>query len=228
MTRTTFKPVFLLALAVPLLVSWISYTLFYTSQERARVSSTGPADGNTPVLIGKAPQADPLKNEGEISYQVLLLYTALLAGVFAILGHYWKRAWLWSAALLLPLVFSLLYLSEFGLPLSLFYLANVLFALPLAWGVKTLFYHRAILRLRMILCSLLGAALFVLYLRLLYLLQKAPFRTELWSQNFFPALIIFIFITFGLSLADLLILRLSADKTAARPSTADDDEDDDA
>ncbi len=227
MDRLHFKPALLLVVALPLLVSYMGFLPLSSSQQPADpVAATfeQAAVPGQPVLINKSPDAPQVRDTNTILYKELMLYIALLAGVFALLGHYLKSNWVWICVILLPLGYSLLSLNKFSLSLTSFYLANLAFALVLQQLILRFFFLRAILRWRMILCSLLGAALLTLYLRGLYLLTGTPFAGSQWSQTYVPALIIFIFATFGLSLADMAVLRLAYKQHRTSESDNGDDE----
>lgn len=228
MERLHFKPLLLLVVALPLLVSYMGYLLLSSSQQPADPAAATfeqPAAPGQPVLINKSPDAAPVRDINTILYKELLLYIALLVGLLALLGHYLKSIWVWICVILLPLGYSLLSLNKFSLSLTSFYLANLAFAVILEQLIGRMFYLRAILRWRMIICSLLGAALLTVYLRGLYLLTATPFAGSQWSQIYVPSLIIFIFATFGLSLADMVVLRLEYKKrNAAEPDNGDDED----
>ena len=227
MDKTHFKWIMLVAVLFPLMVSYVGYVLFYSSEERQAPSASTTLEqgaAGEPVLVGKSEAAPPLQKTESLIYKDLLLYVALLGGTTALLWHYLKTNLAWAAVILLPLGFSLLYLNRFALTLTAFYLANAAFAVGLALLVKYVFFHPALIRWRMIVFSLLGAALLTLFLRTLYVLTKTVFLPGQWTQIYVPGLILFIFVSFGMSLADMLIVRTLFRERQKR--SQDDDEDD--
>ncbi|HNT52412.1 MAG TPA: hypothetical protein PKH19_03350 [Candidatus Syntrophosphaera sp.] len=228
MDKVRFKPVMLLAIVIPVLVSWAGYTLLYSNQEKQSVAVSSAPQAGDPILVNKPQASATTPQTSTIDYQSLLLYLALLAGAVALIGHYLRSSLVWLAVIALPLGFSLLYFSKFQLTLLNFYLANLALAALLALLILRLFYLRAFLRLRMIVCSVVAAGLLTLYLRALYLITGTAFPAGGLSQFYVPALIMFIFVTFGLSLADMVILRSLYGKELRRAREQTEADEDDA
>jgi cation transport ATPase len=59
----------------------------------------------------------------------------------------------------------------------------------------------------LILCTLLGAGIITIYLYSLYLLTSTPFTKSDGLAFFWTSIILFVFVLFGISLADMFIVR---------------------
>jgi len=233
MEHRIFKPLMLLALILPLVVTYLGVSLFYgTGKEKTPVPVTSTEDqfsSNRPVQIYRSETArseHPTRKQG-IGNLEISLYIAILAGVIAFLYHYLKSTLVWIAILLLPLLFSLWGHSYVGLSLIRFYLPGLLFAVLLSLAIRYLFFNPSLLRFRMVLVSIVGAALLTLYYRSLYLFTGQPFSSDAWTSLFVSSIILFVFITFGMSLADLIIVQREVKllKEAQRRRILDDEED---
>lgn len=223
-----FQAVMVLAVLLPLLTAVVGYLVYGgQSQPQPTDSMLGqyPETGE-PVLINRDGTDAPRMQNNSFGFRELILYIALLAGVIALLYHYLETSLVWIAVILLPLGFSLLSLERVDMSLTAFYLPSLIFAALLALMIKFIFFSRSIMRFRMIVSSLLGAALLTLYIRSLYLLANAVFEQQQWSLIYFSALILFVFVTFGMSLADLVIQRAEIKRLKAGEKIYADDEED--
>ena len=226
MNKPRFKPVMLLALLFPLLGAGLGFLLSNTgTQSTATVEATLPAIKPGEAVAIPTP-ADPLpqkKAEGPGNLE-LGLYLALVCGTAALLWQYLKSQLAWVAVILLALVFAFLLHNQIELSLTQFFLANLLLGVALALLVKFLFFLKALIRWRMIVTSLLGAGLILLYSWSLFGLAGRMFDTSQWSKVYVDKLLLFVFITFGLSLADLVIQRAEISKLRANRAEAGDED----
>ncbi len=226
MNNTKFKPVMLLALLFPLLGAGLGYMLSGTTTqpESAVISSVPASQPGDPVVVLGPEDPLPVREARTPGSLELGLYLALICGAVALLYHYLNSPLAWVAVILLALAFAILFQNTIGLPLTTFFLINLALGVLLALLVKFIFFHRALIRWRMILTSLLGAGAIALYYRGLHWLTKTEFPSGFWSGFYVNGLLLFVFIAFGLSLADLIIQR--SDITALQASrTLDEDED---
>ncbi len=232
MKNIHFKPIMLLALLFPLLVSYAGYLLYYSSQDTAgqSISSTvdNKVESNEPVLINNPVTPPPVEKEEEFGFKQLYLYVALLAGVFALLFYYLRTSLGWLAVILLSIAFAVLYFNKTSIGLTAFFIPNLVFAALFALVVRHLFFYKAFIRFRMIVVSLVGAGLLTLYLRSLYFLAKVTFDPQNWALIFVSAMILFVFVTFGMSMADLVIMRSEMKTQRAEIDTDFDEEGDDS
>ncbi|MBW6514117.1 MAG: hypothetical protein K0B87_05115 [Candidatus Syntrophosphaera sp.] len=229
MNNRHFQTVMVLAILVPLLMGIVGYLVYGGHSEPQPVDSLigQSAETGEPILINRDGTDAPRIQNNSFGFKELILYIALLTGVIALLYHYLKTSLVWLAVILLPLGFALLSLARLNISLTALYLPSLLFAALLALLVRFVFFNPSTIRFRMILTSLLGAALLTLYIRGIYLVSNSVFEKQQWSLVYVSALILFVFVSFGLSLADLVIQRaLIKRRQAEEKAHADDEEDD--
>lgn len=224
MNGRPFKAITLIAIALPILTALLGFLLMGSGADKlntpAGQSSSvqmiyGP-DGVSAPQTTKAPQ---------LGFREWILYIGVLAGVSAFFLHYLNTSLGWIASILLPLLFAWLMHEAAGMSLTFFYLPNLVFAGLLALMIQRLFYLRAIMRYRMVICSLIGAALLTLNIHLMIWLAKPETQIPSFSATFISALMIFVFVTFGLSMADMVVLRF--DYRKAQSTEAEDEQEDD-
>lgn len=228
MKDTKFKPLFLLALLFPLLGAGLGYLLSGTESSHVtptESSLTAVKPGETVTIMSPD---DPLpgkeaRTPGSLE---LSIYLALICGFVALIYHYLKSSLAWIAVILLALAFALIYHNQIGFPLTQFFLINLGLGVLLTLIIKFLFFHKALLRFRMIATSILGGGVIALYYRGLFWITKSPFGSGFWSGFFVNGLLLFVFIAFAMSMADLIIQREEIRKLQAQQ--ASDDEENDA
>lgn len=201
----------LLALVLPLLVAYLGTTLLSSQQRqgyKAVTSSVLPAEDSLAAfqMATEGPLIPAEQSKG-FGFREISLFVALLAGSVALLWWYLKNSLVWVAIIVITLLFSFWAVQLLGLSLIRFYLPTLAFSVLLALLIRYVFYHPSILRFRMVLCSILGAGLLALLYRTLGLLTKQEFMPGYWSDVLLNSLIIMVFVTFGLSMADLIIIR---------------------
>ncbi len=226
MNNAKFKPVMLLALLFPLLGAVLGYMLSgTTTQPDSATVSSPPTDKPEDAVVILSPEDQLPERETRTPGSLELgIYLALICGAAALLYQYLNSHLAWVAVILLALAFALLFQDTIGLPLTSFFLINLALGVMLTLMVKLIFFHRALIRWRMILTSLLGAGLIALYFRGLFWLTKTEFGKGYWSGFYVSGLLLFVFIAFGLSLADLTIQRAElAQLQASRPVDEDED-----
>lgn len=238
MIKSSLKPELLLVVLIPLLVTFVALRLFYNesavqpqSVDSRMQASFGDSlhslvrvagdDGFTPVASPKPRSIDNL---------LFSLALALIMGMAGLLGHYLRSRWTWYVIIILALVFTLLASAYVGIKLTAFFVPNLLLAAGLALIVIKLFYSPSLIRIRMVLCSVVGAGAVTLYYRFMHLFTGQAFSSDQWQSRFVVALINLIFITFGMSLADLVISRFKWRQAQLQVQNRDpeEDEDDDA
>ena len=127
----------------------------------------------------------------------------------------------------LPLLFGLLALPQLGIKVSLMllYALNLAFTAGLGMALKFTFFSQAMLRIRTAGFALVASMLLTGYFWLLYRLLNLPFPSSSWGGYFWNSLFLFIFIGFGLSLADIVIIRKEVAEMRNLPITDDEDDD---
>jgi hypothetical protein len=230
MQITRFKAVLLLAILLPLVSAVLGYFLTgmgqHSTSQTVSSAISQAGDSGEPVLVQKPDGTSGVVSESQLGFRELIIYLALLCGTIALLYHYLNTIQAWVAVILLPLGFSLLYLDKVGMSLTLFYVPNLVLAALLALMVKYLFFNRSVMRFRMIVCSILGAGLLTLYFRSLYALTHTPFIADQWTGFFMTGLILFVFVTFGMSVADMAILRNLMKTNKPGPDKSGDEDED--
>jgi hypothetical protein len=228
MNTKRFEPIMLMALLLPLLCSYLGYLLYSpgsgnvqppTAVEQKNIA----VDGDTLLIQTPGTETQPTESKN-LGFKELILYLALLCGTTTLLWQYMKTTLGWIAVILLPLGFSYLYLDIPNISLMLFYLLNLGLAVALALLVRYLFFKKELMRFRLIICSLLGAGLLTLYYRCLYFLMKVDFPGSEWTNKYLTSLILFVFVSFGMSLADMVILRLEYKKAQQRKEQEEEDD----
>jgi len=128
----------------------------------------------------------------------------------------------------IPLLYGLLMLLRFKMELSLV----LLFLLNLACGfllwliLRYTYFSKTLIRLRTLIFSLVSALVLSVYFELLLSLLKQEKGENTFRDLFFNALVLFIFIGVGISLAILIITRKEI-KDIAQTKKTDEEENDD-
>ena len=136
-----------------------------------------------------------------------------------------KKALL-GVQIFIPLLYGLLMLLRFKMELSLF----LLFILNLVCGfllwliLRYTFFSRTLIRVRTLIFSLVSALVLSVYFKLLMSLLKQAKGANTFMDYFLNALVLFIFIGVGNSLAILIITRKEIREES---KTAKEDEEDD-
>ena len=126
----------------------------------------------------------------------------------------------------IPLLYGLLMLLRFKTEISLF----LLFILNLVCGfllwliLRYTFFSRTLIRVRTLIFSLVSALVLSVYFKLLMSLLKQAKGANTFRDYFLNALVLFIFIGVGISLAILIITRKEIREES---KTAKEDEEDD-
>ncbi len=227
MNTGKFKPILLLALLLPLLGATLGHLLSGSGSQPAEqtISSAPATQPGEPVLIIEPDEPRPQAENRAPGSLELGLYLALVCGCAALLWQYLNSKLAWVAVILLALVFALLYHNRIGLALTQFFLLNLALGALLTLLVRFVFFQKSLIRWRMIITSLVGAGLVALYFRGLFWLTGTGFDSGFWSGFYVNGLLLFVFIAFGLSLADLIIQREAVKELQAQHSAEDGDED---
>lgn len=210
MQDRAFKPTMLLIIVLPMLVTMLGLTLL----------SPAPHSATDP---GQA-----VRVQSTLAQYSIPLAIALFMGIVSITHYYAKSTLGWLSVLLVPLILSFPGVKLVGVKLSYFFGLNLALALVLTFIVTLLFFNRRILRLRMLVTSLVAGAALTLYFRAIYMVTGQALEEGFWSQRFVSSVIVMILITFGMSVADLIIIRGEVKALRNLPDNEEEDEDDDA
>lgn len=233
MHTSHFRPVMLLAILIPLLITSIGYYLMFankgTKSQNVAESFTDVPDSVFAYKMIDEVNSSTQEPEKGFGIGEISLYLSLLFGCVAFLWFYLRSSLVWVAIIAIPMLFSLWVAITLGISIIPFYLLSLLFAVLFALLVRHLFFWPPVLRFRMVLCSIVGAGLLTLYYRGIFWVTSQECVPSWWSSVATNSLIAMIFITFGLSMADLVILRKEIsdlNKEKRRRALADEDEDD--
>jgi hypothetical protein len=205
MERTKLMPRHLLLIAVPLIVAFLGGLLF---------------SGNFNNFM---------QERGGISTAQQFIGISLLCGTLAFSLKCLPKPFSWAIIIFSPLLMALLTILKTGggQNLAITFMLNLLFTVGL-WGVLQLtFFAKSMLKIRTAAFALLASVLLTLYFRVLFFFLKMPFSKADWTTYFMNALFLFIFIGFGLSLADVSIIRKEVEEAKRQKRTQEDDETDD-
>lgn len=207
MEQRKFKPEMLLILVLPILLSLLA-------------SSGGPSASSGSGYVGQ--------------FEIYLA-TALMSAVIAFCIYRQQSTLALAAAVLIPLLYSvlILQLTSETTPIYNLFLPILCFALITLFLLKHVFYNQAFLRFRTILFSILAGAGMTLYFWLQSLMMKVPLEQGFWVNRLVNSILLFIFIALGLSIADMVVVHrevaeLKAKERAAILNDEIDDEDIDA
>lgn len=158
-----------------------------------------------------------------ISFNAIALAAALLTGVLALLQHYLNSFWQVPVAIFMAIIYSALSMLSIDAPISIFalILPNTVYALLSLLIVRFIFYNRSIFRLRTLIMGILGGIMFSLYLAAIYTLLRVELSSGFWNASFVYGLIIYVFIAFSMSIADLVILQLEVKELQQQNSEDD-------
>jgi len=204
MIKGKFKPILLLVILFPLIGAFLGYLLTASTQDNTTQVVSSSTDESV-MVKGPYPVPEPLSKE--LTLIELTFYLALLCGIVALVYHYLSSSIAWIAVIFLPLIFCILYLERTGLSLTLFYLPTLALSVLITVMIQFVFFNKKVLPFRLILCTLLGAGIITIYLYSLYLLTSTPFTKSDGLAFFWTSIILFVFVLFGISLADMFILR---------------------
>lgn len=213
MNKRPFKPELLLLIVIPLLITFFGVSLYYRQDETKVVSrdlQMQEAFGDSLNQVFRIEGADemqpaPATKPKSIGNRELSLALALIMGVAALWGGYMQRKWLWYIVISLALAFTILGSSYVGIKLTAFFLPNLLLAALITLIIGKLFFIHSLIRFRLILCSFLSAVAITLYYFLLFLFTSQPFGWAHAKAVFWNGIILVIFTTFGLTVADLIL-----------------------
>lgn len=140
-----------------------------------------------------------------ISQAELYFAISILCASIAFSWRHLPRYFTWGIVLFLPLVFSVISYPQLGSKISFIILSlmNIAFAAGIWLILRFTFFFKKLIRMRTAAFAIVAGALFTAYMKGLYTLLEYPFP----SGTYINALFLFIFIGFGLSLADIIIIR---------------------
>jgi len=144
-----------------------------------------------------------------ISQAQLFLGLALLSGALALGIRYLPHVFRAAIIIFMPLLYALAVMPQLGpkQSLAIIYALNLAITLGLWAILRFIFFRSQVQRLRTAVFAFLAALVLTLYFRALYLVLGMPFLSSQWSGFYWNSLFLFIFVGFGLSIADVAIIR---------------------
>lgn len=161
-----------------------------------------------------------------ISQAQLYLALSLLTGLLAFSWRCLPKSVTYGVLIFTPLVYGLLAMPQLGIKVSLMllYALNLAFATGLWLALKLTFFSKAMLRIRTAGFAIVASLLLTAYFWLLYQLLNLPFPSASWGGYFWNSLFLFIFVGFGLSLADIIVIRKEVSEMRNSRSRHDEEE----
>jgi hypothetical protein len=105
-------------------------------------------------------------------------------------------------------------------PVYLYFIPLILLFILIWLILKYIFLNKRIRSMRLLLFSLLSSAAFTMAFGLQYAMLKQPVDSAFLQSRFFSGLMLFIFIGFGLSLAEFIIIRLENKPSGSQSSSS--------
>ncbi|PKN79276.1 MAG: hypothetical protein CVU48_05685 [Candidatus Cloacimonetes bacterium HGW-Cloacimonetes-1] len=162
------------------------------------------------LIYGGFPQFKEFEpNSGSPSAMHIYLGAAIIIGVISLLYKYIQSRFYWFAAILLPLIFAISSRIFLGGEVKIYqyFVPMLVFGILSTIIVSKVFYFPVIQRFRTILFALLSALALTLFYRAFYIMIGVPIEPGFWINKYVNSLYLFIFIGFGMSFADLIIMR---------------------
>ena len=143
-----------------------------------------------------------------INLNIISLGFALSIALIAFFRRYLSPLTLWYIIIGVPFVASFAIVYVLPHPVSIFtvVLQNITTSI-FHYILIRLFYHKSLVRFRMLVCSFLAALIFSTYYSTLHHLVELKILPGFWMQSFYIGFILHLFIFFGLSMAELIVLR---------------------
>ena len=164
--------------------------------------------------------------QGGIGVMHIAIGISIMLSLLALFYHYWESRYYWLVIIILPIVYAVLanLILKSKASLILQIIPNLILALGNLALLKYVFFDKTMFRMRTILISIGGAFLLSFYLALVYYLQMISLPEGFWSSTLISAMFVYVFIGFGLSFADLIVIRGDVKELRAlRESDSQDD-----
>ncbi|PKN72246.1 MAG: hypothetical protein CVU50_08150 [Candidatus Cloacimonetes bacterium HGW-Cloacimonetes-3] len=165
-----------------------------------------------------------------ISPSQFFFAVSLLVGALAFSWRSLPKSVTAAVVLFFPLVYSILMSRTLGIKSSLFlvYGLNLAFCISIALTMGLTFFSKLMIRIRTAAFAAIAALMQTFYFQILYLLLGGSYTKSSFATNFMSAFFLFIFIGFGLSIADIVIIRKEVEELRKeRQRIAEDEEEDD-
>lgn len=147
--------------------------------------------------------------KGVIGPLHIAMGVSIILSLLALFYHYWESPFYWLVIVVIPIIYAVLASLVLSSKSSLIVqvIPNLILAIGNLALLKYVFYDKTMFRMRTILISIGGAILLSVYLAMVYILQGMKLPEGFWSSTMISSLFIYVFIGFGLSFADLIVIR---------------------
>ncbi len=154
---------------------------------------------------------------------------SLLVGLLSFSWRCLPKNVLAGIILFYPLVCSILMTKVLGIRASLFliYGLNLMFSIGIMGILWVTFFTRKMIRIRTAAFAALSGVLQALYFQMLYTLISPAYNQASFVNNFMSAFFLFIFVGFGLSVADVIVIRKEVEEEKREMYRHIDEDDDD-
>ncbi len=154
------------------------------------------------------------------------LGAGLICGVSALFAHYLKSRITHSMLLLSIFFVTILTRLTIKSPVNLISLlmVNLVFGYVNHLMIIKIFYHKDLARIRTLFVGIGGGVIFGIYLPYLYKLVGVHYE-NVFSTFFMFGLIVYVFIAFAMSMADLIIIKSEVEELQSRQSYDEDESD---
>lgn len=134
---------------------------------------------------------------------------SLLMGLIALLYRYIKTSLYFLATVLLSLVYAVYLSRNTVYPIGLIKGFTGIFAVSVAltFIVTHVFFNHRLMHFRTALLGILSALALTAFFRYIFFVLKAEIEAGFWINRFVSSLFLFMFIGFGLSMADLIAIK---------------------
>lgn len=159
-----------------------------------------------------------------ISLSSIAISAAFLSGVLALFERYLNDRLKWPVGIFLAVAFAALSLIAADAPISILalLLPNLLYVTISMFLIRFIFYSKSFFRLRTLLMGIFGGLLISAYLAAVYTAIGMELVEGFWSASFMYGLIIYVFASFGMSVADLIILQSEVRQLKKEDASEDD------
>lgn len=154
------------------------------------------------------------------------LGAGFICGISALFAHYLKSRITHSVLLLSIFIVTILTRLTIKSPVNLISLLmiNLIFGYINHFMILKIFYHKDLARIRTLFIGLGGGVIFGFYLPYLYSLVGVRLEGT-FSTFFMFGLIVYVFIAFSMSMADLIIIKSEVEDLQNRQSYDEDESD---
>lgn len=174
------------------------------------------------LISGILQKEDP--SHAGVTLMQIGIFIGIFMGIMTLMIRYLMSKYSYYVAAFIALIFAIPLYNALNAPISIFplLLLNLIYGLLSVIMIRYLFYLKSLIRLRTLFLGIAGAICFGLYLYAIYAMISIPLPDDFWNPVLMYGLILYIFIGFAMSLADLLVLRIELNQLRKGDSSEDD------